>query len=633
MRRWAAAALVVAVLSLSVAASASETILGYDSDITIAADATMVVRESIRVRAEGNKINRGIYRDFPTTYRDPQGQRYVTGFEFISATRDGANEAWHSETQGNGVRVYLGSKDRTLEPGEYTYVIEYRTSRQLGFFEDHDELYWNVTGNGWAFPIEAASASVRLPEPVAAGRLKAFGYTGPQGSTEADLDATVMDGGARFHTTRSLGAQEGLSIVLEFPKGIVTEPTREQKVRWLLEDNRQLLIGTAGLLLLWLYYGLMWHRYGRDPERGVVIPQYEPPNGYSPASLRYIRRMGYDRSCFAAAVLGLAAKGALSIQNKKGILTLDKGKSTVDFAPGEAALMSKLFAGTSSITLKSSASTAGKMSAAKDAHKTALAADYEKKYFLTHRHKLIPAVLFSIACLLAAAISMPGEAKFAVLFMCVWLSGWSFGVYALVSRAVAGWRGARGFFGRFGAVFLWVFALPFIAGEIFGLIAMAQIGGLGLMFVFIAVIGTNIAFYHWMKAPTQDGAKLLDRIEGFRWYLGVAEKDELDSRYRPEDHPEQFSAFLPYAFALDVEQAWARRFADALSADQLEKAQPRWYHGSGALGAAGLTTFTSGLTSSLGSSISSASTAPGSGSGGSGGSSGGGGGGGGGGGW
>ncbi len=367
MRRWATCLLALAVLALPALVAAGESILSYDSDIRINGDATMVVRETIRVRAEGDKIQRGIYRDFPTTYRDPQGNRYVTGFDFISASRDGKNEPWHSETLDNGVRVYLGSKDVRLEPGEYTYAIEYRTSRQLGFFEDHDELYWNVTGNGWAFPIEAASASVHLPQAATASRLKALGYTGPQGSTRTDLEAVAVDGGGRFHTTRPLGSEEGLSIVLEFPKGMVTEPTRAQKIRWLLADNRQLLIGAAGLIVLWIYYGLMWIRHGRDPQRGVVVPQYEPPNGYSPASLRYIRRMGYDRSCFAAAVLGLAAKGALDIADEKGVVTLRKKGAKVEFSPGEAAIFKNLFAGDGSITLKSSATTARKMTAAKDA--------------------------------------------------------------------------------------------------------------------------------------------------------------------------------------------------------------------------------------------------------------------------
>ena len=263
MRRLILWVFAIFVLAVAVEASAEETILSYHSDIVIAADATMTVRETITVRAEGDKIRRGIYRDFPTTYRDPFGHRYVTGFEFIGAQRGGQPEDWRSESRANGVRIYLGSENVLLKPGEYTYVLEYRTSRQLGFFEDYDELFWNVTGNGWAFPIESASASIHLPTTISRGSLTVFGYTGAQGSTAADLESSVTDDGADFRSTTKLGPGEGLSVVLEFPKDIVVEPSLEQKLTWLLSDNVHLMIGMAGLILLWGYYGLTWRRYGR----------------------------------------------------------------------------------------------------------------------------------------------------------------------------------------------------------------------------------------------------------------------------------------------------------------------------------------------------------------------------------
>ncbi len=55
MRRWATCLLALAVLSLPALVVASESILSYDSDIRINGDATMVVRETIRVRAEGEQ--------------------------------------------------------------------------------------------------------------------------------------------------------------------------------------------------------------------------------------------------------------------------------------------------------------------------------------------------------------------------------------------------------------------------------------------------------------------------------------------------------------------------------------------------------------------------------------------------
>ena len=161
---------------------ADERILDFRSDIVVAPDASMDVTEAIRVRGEGDRIRHGIYRDFPTDYHDRGGNRVHVDFEPIGLTRDGRDEPFHTERQSNGVRVYFGASDTVLSPGEYAYELHYRTTRQLGFFADHDELYWNVTGNGWAFPIDAASAAIALPGSIDVADLRVEGYTGAQGS-------------------------------------------------------------------------------------------------------------------------------------------------------------------------------------------------------------------------------------------------------------------------------------------------------------------------------------------------------------------------------------------------------------------------------------------------------------------
>ncbi|MGH9509820.1 MAG: DUF2207 domain-containing protein, partial [Terriglobales bacterium] len=164
-----------------------ERILDYHSDITVHADGSMDVRETIKVRARGEQIKRGIYREFPTRYKDRLGNPYRVGFEVVEVLRDGRPDAWHTKDRENGVAVYIGREDVFLRPGEYTYTIAYRTNRQLGFFPDHDELYWNVTGNGWDFFIDQASATVSLPQRVSSSSLRLEGYTGPQGAQGRDF--------------------------------------------------------------------------------------------------------------------------------------------------------------------------------------------------------------------------------------------------------------------------------------------------------------------------------------------------------------------------------------------------------------------------------------------------------------
>ncbi len=146
-------------LCLSFAGQADERILSFHSDVRVFPDGMIEVTETIKVRAEGNQIRRGIYRDFPVEYEDRLGNTYNIKLEPLAVQRDGNREAFHTVRSGRDVRTYFGSSDRFIEHGEHTYVFRYRANRMLGFFDQHDELYWNVTGNEWVFPIDASNGN------------------------------------------------------------------------------------------------------------------------------------------------------------------------------------------------------------------------------------------------------------------------------------------------------------------------------------------------------------------------------------------------------------------------------------------------------------------------------------------
>jgi hypothetical protein len=151
-------------------AMAEEVIRNFVSDVTVNVDGSLDVVETITLRSEGLQIRRGILRDFPTTYTDKNDVRVRVGFEVTSVERDGRDENYAVESISNGQRIKIGNADVLLDDGEHTYKITYHTTRQLGFFENFDELYWNVTGSGWTFPIERASTIIR---PVSYTHLRA----------------------------------------------------------------------------------------------------------------------------------------------------------------------------------------------------------------------------------------------------------------------------------------------------------------------------------------------------------------------------------------------------------------------------------------------------------------------------
>jgi uncharacterized membrane protein YgcG len=617
------------VLTISQPLMAAEIIHSFHSDIDIRTNGDIYVTENIIVNAEGKSIKRGIYRDFPTTYTDARGRSIQVGFEVLRVSRDGEPEAFHIEDRSNGKRLYIGQSNVLLSSAQYDYQIAYLTTRQIGFFDDFDELYWNVTGNGWSFPILEATARITLPDTVTEFQLN--GYTGVQGSTEQNLRfGRMSDNQFYFETTKPLDQHEGLTIVVGWPRGIVMRPDAAQRRAWFIKDNLHTIIALGGALILLLYYWLIWARVGRDPAPGIMVPRYESPAGYSPASMRFVSNMGYDKKCFTTAIINLAVKGALLINDDSGAtFSLDRlDKPGVKLAAGEAAVLRQLFKKGSSVVISQSQHSL--LANAIDKHKSSLKRDYEKKFFVTNRWYLVPGILLSLLTIALMLKSMPSaQTLLSTVVSAVFIFIPVFMLIISFRRMLRG--GIRGKI-HFGVNLIGIVVfIAFIANSGLMLenlitgVSWTAIGGILLMLLM------NYFFHNWLKAPTLAGRKLLDQIEGFKHYLEVAEQDELALTDQPTFSTDLYEKYLPYAIALNLENTWTAKLNRAIKSGLVERGyrQPAWYHGHRHHGSH----FSDSLANSFNSAISSSSVAPGSSSGSSGGSSGGGGGGGGGGGW
>lgn len=622
-----------------------ERILSYRSDIQVHADGWITVKETIQVRSEGKKgkIRRGIYRDFPVRYAGRDRRRMIVPFKVVSVRRDGKPDGFHTERRDEYERIYMGREGVFLRPGVYTYELTYRAGRMLGYFKGHDELYFNITSNEWPFPIDAVAATVTLPKGVPVGKIGHEAYTGKKGAKGKAYRSDVGPSGrADFAATRPFGKGEGLTIVVTWPKGHVAKPTLRQKIGYLLTDSGTVLAALLGLVVVGLYYLVVWSEVGRDPPKGVIIPLFEPPTGLCPASVRYILRMGFDKACFAASVIGLAVKDRLTIGEDDGDYTLVKkeGGDESALSRGEDKALQKLFSGGGTIEMDNA--NHARFRGATKALKKVLAGEYKGKCFHANLKYFIPGVILSVLTIAAVGlISLVTEGDPIVLFLSVWLSGWSVGCFLIVRQAVLAWKKAGeakglGKVGKSGgAVGATIGAVMFCGAEVVVLGVLASMTSIWLLPVLVLLGLVNVRFHFLLKRPTVAGREIMDAIVGFRMYLKVAERDTLSASRGPQKTPALFERYLPYAIALDVESRWAEKFADVLERAAAAPGgyQPGWYHGA-SWRALGASSFASSFSGSFTGALSSASMAPGSSSGGGGGgSSGGGGGGGGGGGW
>lgn len=610
-------------------ARADERILDFHSDIEIAADATMMVTETIRVNAEGDRIRRGIYRDFPTAYRDSNGRRVNVIFEPLDVTRDGEPEDWHAERMANGVRIYFGNADTSLDHGEHAYVFRYRSARQLGFFDEHDELYWNVTGNGWDFVIDHASATLSLPRVVERERIALEAYTGVQGSTARDYTSSVdANGRARIETRAPLAPENGLTVVFSFPKGVVVEPDLAQNLDWFAEDNQREAVLAVGLLVLIAFLYLQWLRVGRDPPTGVIMPQYDPPEGLSPAAARYVRKMAYDDRCFAADLVELGVRGAVRIRESASRYTLERENGTWHSVSQSARHLYAQLLGMRE-TLKLENAEHAVVGQARSAHQSFLKEALAQANFRRNDGIVWLGFLIAALAIFGAFLADSIAADEAAIFLTIAVSVLSWLTAAFLGQIIDMRRDGLSAWGYVVAALILLLASAIAIGFL--------THHTSLIFAVLVVLLTavQLPFARWMRAPTVAGRKLLDQIEGLRLYLSVAERDDLARAKAPPMSVDEYQRLLPYALALDVEKTWGDRLASAIGPAAVAAAATgmAWYVSSNdkSFDAAN---FGSSLGSSLSSAISSSSSPPGSSSGsGGGGSSGGGGGGGGGGGW
>ena len=601
--------------TIGLPAAAEEYIRSYHSDIQVAADGELTVAETITVNAEARDISRGIFRDFPLTMEDEEGRTIRVDFEVLSVTRDGRPEAWHTEPISGGIRIYAGSADVLLDPGEHTYVITYRTDRQIRYFGNHDELYWNVTGNGWMFRIDQASARVTLPE--GAPVTETVAYTGPLGAADTDANMRVRGNTAVFSTVRPLAPSEGLTVVVGIPKGVVAPPSAEERRNWWLRDNINLILGFGGLAVVLLYYARNWTRVGRDPAAGIMVPRWDPPDGLSPALVNYVDNKGFSGqgwTALSASLLDLAVKGYVTLEDLTSSITIRRTEKPVagHLPAGQMSLMNKI--GEPGQTLTIDRAHGSEVQAVGADFRRAIEKEHRGKYYRSNQGYVVGGLILSAALLAVLFVFGNVEPDLLVAFLVPAFFAAVFGSFAV--NLGKGLR--RG--GSLVSKIVSIVILGFI-----GFVALSVISGI-LVLLFSELSGSehwpvlvsaggivlvNVIFFFLMGAPTPLGRKLMDGIEGLRTYLTLAEKHRMNMAGAPKMSPRHFETLLPYAVALGVEKPWSEAFqtwlATAAAGAAAASYSPSWYSGHDA---GGFGDRIGGFSSSMASTIASTIPAP-----------------------
>lgn len=494
----------------------AEEIKTFDATISINPDSTILVSEKISYDF-GTEQKHGIYRDIPVKYM-ARGGKFNLRLTDITVT-DEKNTPVNFEivNQGNYKRIKIGKSD-TIVTGLNVYIINYKIGRAVNFFSDHDELYWNVTGNEWDSQIDESKAAVNLPANVNDKDVKSNCYVGPVGSTNSCIsDRFVYNGQDQINqivfTHDRLNPREGLTIVVGLPKGVVQEPSIFIKIFETAQDNWIIIFPI--LALVFLYW--RWRNFGMDPKgRGTIIAQFDSPDDLSPAEVSAVVDEKVVNKDISAEIISLAIKGYLKLNrlDDSGIFKtkdyeLEKSKEPDSkLAEYEIMLLNALFGSSQKIKLSEL-----KNEFYKDLEKIKkeIYNDVVKKGYFASNPYTVRGIYYAIGIIIAC--------------------------------------------------------FSFFVFDPFGIIGVASMIISGVLF---------IAFGRIMPAKTQKGVLAKEYILGLKEYMQVAEKDRIDFHNNPAKLPEKtpalFEKLLPFALVLGVSNAWAKQF------EGIYNKQPNWYH-------------------------------------------------------
>lgn len=587
----------------------------FDASLEIQENSSVRVRESITYDF-GLFEKHGIYRDIPVKYADRFGTLKNTQTKVRSVVDEKGNAYQYTESFENGkLHIKIGNPNKTLS-GVHTYVITYTVQSAIGYFEDFDELYWNVTGNDWPVAIEATAFKITLPQKVVWRDWRFACYFGSFGSTEScgskENQQTLhteneLVQSLAFESDRLLNPGEGITVAFGFPKELVHQPTKIESVGYFLLDNPIVLLP---LIVLGVMSWLWWTR-GRDPKgRGVIIPEYDIPQELSLLESAGLLDNRVTAQDISAAVIDLAVKGYIRIErtveenflkDKEDYVfhrlganppagSLEEGLLEALFGNGLTAAQQAAMTQVLSLPwfqsipiLKKLFERVNLTKLTVGSSKTSVKLSDLKNKFYTHVQSLEQATFTSLV---------------------------TKGYYTENPQNVLG-------------QYIIIGVVALFASFFFGLVQNG--GGFSVVMV---VLSTMIYFIFAVLMPrvTKNGALMKERLLGLKEYLQIAEKNRIEFHNAPEKTPQLFEKLLPAAMLLGVTAIWAKEF------EGLAMNPPEWYrdlsgaHFSALSFSSSLNSFSSAASSTL------ASAPSGSGSGG-GGFSGGGGGGGGGGSW
>jgi predicted membrane protein DUF2207 len=551
-------------------------IASFASDVTLRKDSTLDVREEFVVHSEGDYFHYGMVRDLPID-SEARWDRQLSGpyakdtgirVKILEISEDGTPVDYEQGSDAAYQQLRIAPW-QPLALGDHRFVVHYEADGVTQFLAERDQLYWNAVGHYWRLPVDDAVVRLHLPPEVPAGIVTAQAYAGGRGANlqsggrfgGKQVQHTAIADGFEFRMT-NLGTAQSISVSLDWPKGFLMPPALGP-----LAHDGWLLIAPA---LLLLYYLIVWLALGRQPQRGTIAIQYQPPQGLSPAAMRFIRTTGCDGRTLAATIAQLAARGCINVEPQNGKykvtrLSVDPKSLQPPLAAEEMTVLQELFDDGPAVVLDPR--NGNPLNRYLMQINIELQKGLSNLYFTRNARWLALGTLASL--LTAIGMALTAHGRNTDLMPLLFLTWWFFfcffllGLIAVMTLLPALGRMMRGLGGAKEVLIGTAVIGAFGVGGVAVLWQMKSAASPAYAVSLAALVAINIAAFPALKRLTPLGRQTLEQIEGFRMFLEKVEQDRLQRLSGADGQAGAAFEFMPYAIALEVREAWGDHLAEA----------------------------------------------------------------------
>ena len=294
--------------SLVGTAFANEQINLFKSNVVLEQNTDINIREEIHYVFPSPR--RGIVREIPVDLRVQAGLRRPARLvlnEIYYYNKENPERRFtdfERSTRRGYVIFRIGNPDVTIT-GEYVYVIDYVLKDAVNYFDDHDELFLNITGTGWNVPILESYSNIELPGEIT----EKVCFTGPDGSTESDCSfEKVNDNEVKVSIDSPLDNFEGYTVALKMPKGTLDDIRGRQRIAFILAN-----IGLLTPIPVFIYLKSLIKRKGKNRKK-TIIAHYEPEKSMYPLLAGYVYNKSLDNKHITAEIIQMAIDGHIKIK-------------------------------------------------------------------------------------------------------------------------------------------------------------------------------------------------------------------------------------------------------------------------------------------------------------------------------